>query len=159
MIDVARVRNAAVATIQPLVEASRCRLDDIPSSIWLEPYMIGLLGMLITLAAERQTRPIKGAAMRQVQTEVWRTITGLDYRIGEEIMLLSASQDEQFLAGCMDAASIASDLYDYEAVAPLGLDAPNLQGSSLSADQVAVRQVRDIVRWRETFDTYVMRRQ
>ena len=74
-------------------------------------------------------------------------------------MLLSASQDEQFLAGCMDAASIASDLYDYEAVAPLGLDAPNLLGSSLSADQVAVRQVRDIVRWRETFETYVMRRQ
>lgn len=159
MIDVARVRNAAVATIQPLVEASRGRLDGIPGSIWLEPYMIGLLGMLITLAAERQARPIEGAALRQVQTEAWRKITGLDYRIGEEIMLLSATHDEQFLAGCIDAARIASELYGYEAASWRGWDAPDLPGPSLFADPVAAHQVRDIVRWRETFDSYVVRRQ
>lgn len=159
LIEVARMRDAAVATIQPLVEASRGRLGGIPGSIWLEPYMIGLLGMLITLAAEWQTRPIDGTTMRQVQTEAWRKITGLDYRIGEEIMLLSAAHDEQFLAGCMDAASIASELYGYEAAAPLGWDAPNLLGSSLLADPVAAHQVRDIVRWRETFDSYIVRRQ
>ncbi|WGR91704.1 hypothetical protein MTX20_25525 [Bradyrhizobium sp. ISRA435] len=97
--------------------------------------------------------------MRQIQTEAWRKITGLDYRIGEEIMLLSATHDEQFLAGCMDAASIASELYGDEAAAPPGWDAPNLLGSSLFADPAAAHQVRDIVRWRETFDSYIVRRQ
>lgn len=158
MLDVARVRNATVATIQPLVEASRCRLDGIPDSIWSEPYMIGLMGMLITLTAERQTSSIEGIAMRRVQTEAWRKITGLDYQIGEEIMLLSATHNEQFLEGCMDAARIASEMHDCEAPLPLGWNVPELGDTSPLADPLSAHHVPDIIRWRETFDSYVTRR-
>lgn len=158
MIDVARARNATVATIQPLVDESRCRLGGIPDSIWSEPYMIGLMGMLITLTAERQTSSVEGIVMRRVQTEAWRKITGLDYQIGEEIMLLSATQDEQFLEGCMDAARIASELQNCEVPFPLGWNVPELGDTSLLADPLSGRHVPDIIRWRETFDSYVTRR-
>ena len=157
MIDVPRISDAAVARIRPLVEASRYRLDGIPSSIWLEPYMVGLLGMLITLVAEHEKRAIKQAAMQRIQSVSWRAITGLEYRIGEEIMLLSSSHNADFLEGCMDATKIAAELiYDN---AGSSAEAPDLGDLAVFGDRGPAAAIPDIPLWRDAFDSYIARRQ
>lgn len=155
--EIARARNAAVATIQPLVEASRSRLGGIADSVWLEPYMVGFLTMMITIAARRERRAIDEEAMCKVQAGAWQTITGLDYAVGEEIILLSEAQDAEFAAGCSDAIAMASDFYRDVMSGAEGSPAipgPMRPDDALSGHVVALQALR-ATRWREVFDTYV----
>lgn len=104
MLKVRRARKAAVALINPLVERSRWRFHGIPELVWLDPYLIGFLGMLITLIAQKEVRSIGGQALGLVQLDAWEQITGTEIvNVGEEICLLSANGDATFQSGCIDA--------------------------------------------------------
>lgn len=107
-------RRAAVAAVAPYVEMSRLRLQQIPEGIWLDPYMIGFIAMLITLIAKRAAGPLGMQAMGLVQAEAWADITGLKADIGEELCLLSTARDPHFATGCRNAAAFVAALYgDY----------------------------------------------
>jgi hypothetical protein len=101
----ARARRAVVGAIAPLVESSKRRLGTIAAASWREPYMLGFVSMLISLMAKCETRNRIGSEeLGTVQCDVWQSITGLpDDRIGEDICLLSAEKDREFLAGCFNA--------------------------------------------------------
>ncbi|WP_421854335.1 hypothetical protein [Oricola sp.] len=91
--------------IVPWVDHSRRRLGPIPEQVWRDPYMIGFLAMLITLAARNRTdNLIADEALGLVQLQVWGDITGVaDSEIGEAITLLSTSRNVEFGAGCENA--------------------------------------------------------
>jgi hypothetical protein len=154
IVDVNRARNAAVATIRPLVEDSRRRFDGISDAVWLEPYMLGFLTMLITISAKHTIRRLEGQAMAKVQTEAWKAITGLDYQIGEEIILLSEARDLQFRAGCSDAMRVASDFYSRGVLgAAIGQHSASEDdtGPNGAASPEAIR----FLGWSQVFDAYV----
>ena len=98
MFDVWRMRQArkaAVASIAPFVETSRHRLNGIAESVWLDPYMVGFVGTLVTLAAERRSATLRTQAMGLVQADAWADITGArPDLIGEEICFLSAGPQQ-----------------------------------------------------------------
>ena len=101
--------RAAVATIAPLVERSRNRLNGIPERIWLDPYMVGFLVMLITLLAKREVDALDSHSLGLVQSEAWTEITGMrSDLIGAEVIHLSAAGHKTFELGCGDA--VAFDL-------------------------------------------------
>ena len=108
MFDVWRMRQArkaAVASIAPFVETSRHRLNGIAESVWLDPYMVGFVGTLVTLAAERRSATLRTQAMGLVQADAWADITGArPDLIGEEICFLSAGRSKDFETGCRNAA-------------------------------------------------------
>ena len=108
MFDVWRIRQgrkAAVASIRPFVEASRCRMDGIAESVWLDPDMVGFVGTLVTLAAGRRSAGLGTQAMGIVQADAWADITGSrPDLIGEEICFLSAARSKDFETGCRNAA-------------------------------------------------------
>lgn len=104
-----RARRAAVSTIAPLTERSRNRPDGIPERIWLEPYMVGFLVMLITLLAKRDIDALDSQALGLVQSEAWSEVTGMrSDLIGAEVIHLSAAGNKTFELGCADA--VAFDL-------------------------------------------------
>jgi hypothetical protein len=104
-----RARRAAVATIAPLVERSRNHRDGIPERIWLDPYMVGFLVMLITLLARREVDTLDSQALGLVQCEAWTEVTGMKSDlIGAEVIHLSAARHKTFELGCADA--VAFDL-------------------------------------------------
>jgi hypothetical protein len=100
-----QARKAAVASIAPFVETSRHRLNGIAESVWLDPYMVGFVGTLVTLAAERRSATLRTQAMGLVQADAWADITGArPDLIGEEICFLSAARSKDFETGCRNAA-------------------------------------------------------
>lgn len=104
-------RSAAIAAIAPFVENSRRRLDGIPEEVWLNPYMVGFMGMLITLVARHETGPLNAQAMGLIQSEAWARITGLSGDlVGEEICFLSSSESRDFGTGCRNAAAFLDAL-------------------------------------------------
>jgi hypothetical protein len=104
-----RARRAAVSAIASLVERSRNRLDGIPERIWLDPYMVGFLVMLITLLAKREVDALDSQALGLAQCEAWTEITGMKSDlIGAEVIHLSATGHKTFELGCKDA--VAFDL-------------------------------------------------
>lgn len=153
--EAARLRDAAVATIRPLVEASRRRLNGVPNSIWLEPYIVGLLVMLITITTKRTSHPIRQSTLCRVQAAAWQRITGIKYRIGEEVILLSEAHDQQFMAGCVDANRIAEELYGTDARP--SYDGRDPAWDTLSLD-VDTQSTPDIAAWHQTFERYVVNR-
>jgi hypothetical protein len=101
-----RGRKAAVAAIAPHVEASRYRLNGVPDDTWLQPYMVGFLGTLITLVAIRAVGPLRSHALGLLQMEAWAEITGQRAElVGQEICLLSAVQNPEFVEGCRSASA------------------------------------------------------
>jgi hypothetical protein len=106
-----RGRRAAAGEITPLVEGTRLRLGSIPDTTWRDPYVIGFLGMLITLIAMRSTGPLDTDDLGAVQAGAWTDITGMsgDF-VGEEICFLSASNDNRFTFGCRNAESFVRAL-------------------------------------------------
>jgi hypothetical protein len=68
--------------------------------------------MLITLvAAMRVGRRLSHEQLGLVQLKAWQQITGLvDERIGEDILMLSASGHEDFLQGCENAAAFLREM-------------------------------------------------
>jgi hypothetical protein len=108
---VRRARKAAVSVIAPHVERSRCKLRDIPDTVWFDPYVIGFLGLLITLVAERAVGGLGQQALALVQIDAWREITRAgNADIGEDITLLSTAADASFTAGCSDAEALFAEL-------------------------------------------------
>ena len=93
MFDIWRIRQArraAVGSIGPFVEASRRRLNGIAETVWLEPYMVGFVGTLVTLAAQRRVATLRTEAMGVVQADAWADITGSrPDLIGEEICFIA----------------------------------------------------------------------
>jgi hypothetical protein len=109
----ARARKAAVALIRPAVEDLRARRGGISDAIWLEPYMVGFMSMLITIFARWEAPSTDDAALGRIQERAWQEITGLRYPIGREILLLSQAQDEQFATGCRDAATVVREDFQH----------------------------------------------
>ena len=101
----AKARRAASDMIAPWVDYSRLRLGTIPDKAWHEPYMIGFLTMLISLAANiKAGGRIDDDALGLVQLQAWADITGMqDDQIGQEICLLSSRRDLEFGVGCDNA--------------------------------------------------------
>jgi hypothetical protein len=157
IIDVNRGRNAAIATIRPLVEDSRRRLDGISDSVWLEPYMLGFLTMLITISAKHTIHRLGGQAMAKVQTEAWQAITGLDYQVGEEIILLSEARDQQFMAGCSDAVKVASDFHS-RGVLGAAIGEPSANNEDAGSNEAATADAIRALGWSQVFDSYIEKR-
>ena len=100
-----QARRSAVAAILPFVEQSRASRE-IPDFVWFEPYFVGFLGMLITLAASSKARSLDTDDLAAVQSRSWAAITGMRSElIGDEICSLSAARDERFELGCRNAQS------------------------------------------------------
>jgi hypothetical protein len=106
-----QAQKAAVQTIRPFVEGSRWRFGGIPESVWLEPYIVGFLGTLITLAALSRVPGLRSGALASVQTGAWGQITQMTPDlIGEEICFLSAGSNKSFEAGCRNATQFFESL-------------------------------------------------
>ena len=128
---VRRARKAAVSVLAPHVASSRRRFGAIPDGLWLDPYMVGFVGMLITLIARRAVGPLDANAMAMVQTEAWADISGMRAElIGEEIFYLSSVQDKSFAGGCGNARafleayfhqSIEDEMMDWTGAAGAGV--------------------------------------
>lgn len=102
-----RGRKAAVSVIAPLVDSSRYRLNGIREDVWLEPYMVGFIVMLISLIARRRVSDLSGQTLGLVQAEAWTDITGLPPELlAEQVLHLSAVRHNAFEAGCHRAADI-----------------------------------------------------
>jgi hypothetical protein len=107
-----RGRKAAVRTLAPFVERSRQRLTGIPDDIWMDPYIIGFICTVITVAAKREVESLGTRSLGLVQTQAWADITGLSAAvIGEEISFLSMSRNGEFLDGCRRAISFIQVLH------------------------------------------------
>lgn len=101
----ARARRVAAETIGPLVNVSRQRIGAIPDDAWRDPYLIGFVGMLITLVAKVATEGrIGDDGLALAQLEAWSDITGeQDGLVGQEICLLSLGNNAEFSRGCSNA--------------------------------------------------------
>lgn len=146
-----RGRRAATTAISPLVDKTRQRLDGLPDSVWREPYVVGFLGMLITLLATRNAGSLGTAALASAQAGAWSDITGMAANlVGEEICFLTAAGDEAFDLGCRNATSF------FEAVALLD----RRSEESLLKGRISLLgcgQVEDdrSALWARYFDAYV----
>ncbi|NJL07878.1 MAG: hypothetical protein HC900_06150 [Methylacidiphilales bacterium] len=106
-----RTRKRVAAVIAPLVKGSRFRLGGIAQSSWTDPYVIGFLAMLITRLAERQAGSLDNHTLALVQAGAWADVTGQDEQtIGEDLLLLSSSNDTMFEQGCRNADLVADAL-------------------------------------------------
>jgi len=93
-----------------LVEKSRLRLGVIPDAAWSDPYIVGFMMMLITIIARMEVGRIDGETVCHVQARAWRGITRQEHPIGEEILLLSSANNQDFEMGCRSAADFAAFL-------------------------------------------------
>jgi hypothetical protein len=110
-----RALKAAVTAIAPFVDHSRERLRDIPDSMWLDPYVVGFLGMLITLVAKQTSLNLGSMALAYVQARAWAEITGIEQELlGEEITMLDAAGNTSFRAGCENAMDFFKALTDQD---------------------------------------------
>ncbi len=99
-----RGRRAATAQIVPLLDGTRHRLGSLPDSIWHDPYVVGFLGMLITMIATRAAGSLGRDDLAAVQSKVWAEITGASGDLfGEEICFYDAAYDNRFISGCRNA--------------------------------------------------------
>jgi len=112
IVDVSRVRRArkaACAAISPLIARSRLRLGVIPDATWSNPYVVGFMVMLITIAAKTEIGKIEGQPLCLVQAGAWQDITGRrSGLIGEEVLLLNAARNRDFEIGCQNAMTLGS---------------------------------------------------
>ncbi len=144
MLDWCRARKAgdlAVAAIKPYLAYSGSRIGQ-GSVKGFHPYVVGFLGMLITLVARHRYPSIGTRAVGHVQSRAWAelTQTGADL-IGQEISFLSANEDADFQAGCMSAQTFFDEvlrveldrcgLEDVRTVAPVQSDRLSLETQAL----------------------------
>lgn len=107
---VRRGRRLVAATVTPLVELSRGRLD-FNAQTWLKPYVVGFMVMLITEIARRRLDPIDSDTLALIQSEAWEDITGLTANlVAEETIRLSTIRDPLFESGCRNAIVFADTL-------------------------------------------------
>ncbi len=147
-----RGKKAAVAFIAPLVATSRhATLGDIPERAWLTPYMVGFMGMLISLVAERAADGLSSDALGIVQIEAWQSITGYkQHPIGEDICLLSMARNSEFEEGCASAQRFLTALED----AGVRVHADHLshenQASEMTGDPAIAQTL-----WADYFDAHI----
>lgn len=104
-----RARRAALRAIAPLVAGTRLRLDGIADRAWSDPYVVGFLAMLATLAAERRVGGLSPDILGLVQAETLAAIAGLPAdTLGERIFTLSAAGDHRFEIGRCNALLFAA---------------------------------------------------
>lgn len=126
-----RARRSVVAAIRPFVEHSRLKTE-IPDSLWLAPYFVGFVGMLITLIASRSVRALDTDELAAVQSKSWAVITGMDRAlIGGEICALSAAGDPHFTTGCRNAYAVFEGLHAREPDYAIGQPERNRIASAL----------------------------
>lgn len=108
-----KAKSAALSAITPFVEKTRVQLGHIPDYSWRRPYMIGFVTTLITLIAQRRAHgSIDSDQLALVQLETWMELTQLaDDQIGEDIQILSASNDPAFVSGCENAVVFCRVFY------------------------------------------------
>jgi hypothetical protein len=153
---VRRASKAAVRLVGPLVANSQRRLNGIPPSTWADPYVIGLVMTMITIAARLESGAVEGQMLCKVQQDAWAKITGMRATlIGEDVLLLSASQHSDFERGCRDAVDFGRHFYrsahevsDYHAAVEGGLDWPQ---TGLQETMYANAQERI---WADCFDVH-----
>jgi hypothetical protein len=113
-------RRRALALVRPFVERTRIARS-IPDSAWLDPYFVGFIGMLVTLAASGGLRALGNDELAAVQSGAWAAITGMRREmIGDEICSLSADHDVRFEQGCVNAASFFMATQTIRPGPPLG---------------------------------------
>lgn len=157
-------RKAAVAAINPLVERSRQRLLGIPEIVWLDPYMIGFMTMLITLIAKREAKLKTSQALAHTQSSAWADITGMrGDLVGEEVALLSATRDEAFEIGCYNALVFGQTLYGGTANADADLSTlwdETTRGAQLDFElpSMEAQEKADAIAglWADCFDAHVV---
>jgi hypothetical protein len=159
LIQESRACKAAIGSIRPLVEESRERLNGISDAIWFEPYMVGFISMLITIFAKWEERSMRDDSIGRIQEDAWQAITGLNYPIGKEIILLSESRDEQFAMGCRDAAAIAGELF-WNGALTTESDGGDIASECLTRLAGADRGMATFLKrahWQDVFENYVLR--
>jgi hypothetical protein len=125
-------RRAAVRSIRPFVERSRHKLGGISDGVWLDAYLIGFIGMLITLLAKRRSAHLGSLGLGLVQVGAWAEITDLDSGlIGEEICFLSLERGPNFAAGCENAQRFFNALRGRPVAEPA--DDPELASERMTA--------------------------
>ena len=113
---VRRARRAAVSAISPLVECSRQKFGAVSDETWSDPYVIGFIVMLITVAARESCRNLDEDSLCLVQILAWQDITSqYSGLIGEEILLLSQTPNAEFDDGCRDGLVLGKLLAAYQA--------------------------------------------
>lgn len=154
-----RARKAACAAISPLIEKSRHRLGGISDAAWSDPYIVGFIVMLISIAARVEVGKIEERALCHVQAEAWENITARRYDlIGEEVLLLSAARNHDFEIGCRNAITFGAMLVGNSILrAGRGVDwqdrhfdlsDANVGGAWIERDDVAAA-------WERFFDAHV----
>lgn len=160
--------RAAVAAVAPFVERSRVRFSGIPGVVWLDPYIVGFMVMLITLVAKREAAIGGGSALHHAQSTAWAAITGLKSDvIGEEVLLLSAGRQRDFEQGCRQALAFGQALYGtaatadadlYEAWEQVTRGAPLAHADPVRGLETEAKERHVSELWSELFDTAVSRR-
>jgi hypothetical protein len=139
-------RKAATAVITPFVVATRQPLGLIPHPTWRDTYVVGFLGMLITLIATLVAGPLGPAALASVQKGAWADITETEADlIGDEIAFLSAGHNNAFDLGCRNAESFLAALKAVDTHDEVALGAPMTPAAG--GDQSSL--------WVQYFDDYV----
>ena len=119
-----RTGKIVVAGLRPLIQRSSQRFHGIPSRAWLDSYMLGFMAMLITALARAEHLSISNADLCALQANAWSELTEMDAGLfGAEVLLLTASQDTQFVSGCCDAENVAASIH--VARATQQVDAPD----------------------------------
>ncbi len=156
---VRRGRKAAVAIIAPLVARSRHRLDGIPDQAWFEPYMVGFMMMLITLAARRAVDISDSETLGAVQTEAWAEITKMrPTAIGEETLHLSVTAHTAFEAGCRNAVAFDIALYGTSLAGVADADADRIDDFNIDPaglPRPASERERILALWQDYFDSHL----
>lgn len=161
VLDLSKVRRAhraATAVISPMVEKSRHRLGGISDLTWSEPYMVGFMVMLITIAARIEAGKIEGEALCRVQAKSWEDITTIrSGLIGEEVLLLSTSHNRDFETGCRNAVAFGSMLVGNSIlVAGLGSGWQDRHRDLQDADSDTMAERDDVsAAWERFFDAHV----
>ncbi|ODR97176.1 hypothetical protein AUC70_12985 [Methyloceanibacter stevinii] len=151
LLKVRRARKATVALISPFVEESQRRFSStLTEQAWLDPYMVGFMSMLISLAAEYTTGRLDSQSAGLVQLEAWQDVTGFpSHLIGEEICLLSSGHDRKFSHGCLNASRFMEELTRPASTHPDHLP-PGSRVHGLNYDRSAAMAL-----WSDLFDGHI----
>lgn len=154
---VRRAHRAATAVILPMVEKSRRRLGGISDLTWSDPYMVGFMIMLITIAARIETGKIEGEALCRVQARSWEDITTVrSGLIGEEVLLLSTACNREFETGCRNAVAFGSMLVGNSILfAGAGMGWQDRHRDLQEADSTIAERDDVSAAWERFFDAHV----
>jgi hypothetical protein len=142
-----------------MIERSRHRLGGIPDAAWSDPYIVGFMIMLISIAARVEVGKIEEQALCLVQARAWEDITAMrSDLIGEDVILLSAARNRDFEIGCRNAMTFGSLLIGNSILsAGRGVDWKDRQFDLNDADTNGAWIERDDVAtaWQRFFDAHV----